>query len=288
MSLLDRGTISPLFHGLFDDAALFPPGNAAMDDAVAGFERNRRSWYAELVSAFVCPSGRLAELDAEVGRAGIDALPVSVTVPSGVEDPAAAVRAATEASGLMLRAVELPVAAAELPGGIGKLQQLHDAGVQVYVEIAAADVSRTVAETLAAFGLGLKLRTGGSTAAAFPAVSALVGAIAVAVDAGVVFKCTAGLHHAVALDDPVTGLSHYGFLNVLLAVEAAQTTPGDPKATGLSGLLTSRDRVELADRIGALTSAQIQGLRERFRCIGSCSIPEPLTDLLESALVSAL
>ena len=53
----------PCSRGLFDDAALFPPGNAAMPDAVAGHAGYRQAWYAGLVGRFVCPAGRLAELD---------------------------------------------------------------------------------------------------------------------------------------------------------------------------------------------------------------------------------
>ena len=56
-------SIPPLFAGLFDDAALFPPGNAAMPDAVSGHAGYRQDWYADLVARFVCPAGRLSELD---------------------------------------------------------------------------------------------------------------------------------------------------------------------------------------------------------------------------------
>jgi hypothetical protein len=277
-------TISPLFAGLFDDAALFPPGNAAMPDAVSGHARYRREWYADLVARFVCPAGRVAELDGALAdldaAADLSSPEISVTVPGGPAELAGALAAAENCPRLRLGAVELPVGAAELPGVLEELGQTAQRGLTVFVEVPAAEVTADLAAALHGAGLGLKLRTGGTAAAAFPAAAELAAAIEAAVGAGVRFKCTAGLHNAVAHDDPATGWSHHGFLNVLLAVHAAQAG-GIPPAE----LLSSRDGGALAEQARTLSPTEVAAVRAQFASIGSCSILEPLTDLTELKLV---
>ena len=285
-------SIPPLFSGLFDDAALFPPGNAAMPAAVRGHAGYRQDWYAGLVARFVCPAGRLAELDgalAELDRlaAAPDspqlALPeVSLTVPGGPAELAAALAAAQAHPRLRIGAVELPVSATELAGSLAELTRTAQRGLAVFAEVPVAELTVELAAALHSAGLGLKLRTGGTTTAAFPTASALATAIEAAVTAGVRFKCTAGLHNAVRHDDPVTGWSHHGFVNVLLAVHAAQTGQTSPAA-----LLGDPDGAALAERARALSDAEVAAVRASFASIGSCSIDEPLADLTDLKLVSA-
>jgi hypothetical protein len=276
-----------LFTGLFDDAALFPPGNAAMPDAVSGHARYRQDWYAGLVARFVCPAGRLPELDDAL--AGLDAEPaalgspeISMTVPGGPAELAAALASAEGCPRLRLGAVELPVTATELPAALEHLGPAARRGLTVFAEIPVAEVSLELAAALHEAGLGLKLRTGGTTPAAFPGAGPLAAAIEAAVAAGVRFKCTAGLHNAVAHDDPATGFSHHGFLNVLLAVHSTQAG-GTPPAE----LLADRDGAALAEQARTLSPTEVAAVRARFLSIGSCSIEEPLSDLIELKLVSA-
>jgi hypothetical protein len=272
-----------LFSGLFDDAALFPPGDAAMPDAVRDHAGYRQDWYADLVARFVCPAGRLAELDGALAEAP-DApagFEVSMTVPGGPSELAAALAAAEESPRLRIGAVELPIGATELPEVLGELATVAEQGIAVYAEVGVADVTAELAGALHSAGLGLKLRTGGTTAAAFPAAGVLAAAIEAAVAAGVRFKCTAGLHNAIGHDDPATGWAYHGFLNVLLAVHSAQAG-GRPPAE----LLADRDGAALAEQAGILSAAEVAAVRARFASIGSCSICEPLTDLTELKLVS--
>lgn len=57
--------VPPLFARLVDDAALFPPGNAPMPDAVRGYLAARAGERADLVGAFLCPASR------KIGRAHV-------------------------------------------------------------------------------------------------------------------------------------------------------------------------------------------------------------------------
>ena len=58
-----------------------------------------------------------------------------------------------------------------------------------------------------------------STSSPLPSVACL--------SAGVAFKATAGLHHAVRNTDPATGFEQHGFLNLLAAVDAAHRGADD-------------------------------------------------------------
>ena len=282
---MSASALPALFLGLFDDAALFPPGNAAMADAVRGHAGYRQDWYAGLVARFVCPADRLPELDGALADldpklAGPDPLEVSVTVPGGPAGLASALATAQGCRRLRLGAVELPVAAVELPEALDDLSRAARNGVAVFAEVAVPEVTGELAAALRQAGLGLKLRTGGATAPAFPDVAALAAALEAAVSAGVRFKCTAGLHNAVAHDDPATGFSHHGFLNILLAVHSA-LAGGTPPAE----LLADRDGGALAEQASTLSPTEVAALRAQFASIGSCSILEPLSDLIELKLV---
>ncbi len=279
-------SVAPLFTGLFDDAALFPPGNASMPEAVTSHARYQREWYADLVARFVCPAGRLAELDgalaaAEVSSPEIPAPEISLTVPGGPAGLAPALAVAEGLPRLRIGAVELPVAAAELPAALNELSRLAGRGIAVFVEVPVAEVSAELSATLRQAGLALKLRTGGASAEAFPGVEPLAAAIEAAVSGGARFKCTAGLHNAVGHVEQATGWAHHGFLNVLLAVHAAQAGAAPAE------LLAGRDGAALAEQARALSPAETGAVRAQFASIGSCSILEPLTDLTDLKLVSA-
>ncbi len=41
------------FRGLVDDAAVFPPGDAPLPEALTAYVGRRDEWYADLVASFV-------------------------------------------------------------------------------------------------------------------------------------------------------------------------------------------------------------------------------------------
>ncbi|MEO9236739.1 MAG: hypothetical protein ABI418_01480, partial [Jatrophihabitantaceae bacterium] len=233
--------------------------------------------HADLVGLFVCPGDRLVDAAAEHQQP--TPLDVSITVPAGPAGLAGALRQASELAAIRARAVELPVPATELTGWIASLAELAGDGFTVFVELPVNEVSHELADRLAGAGLALKLRTGGTTATAFPADAELATAIEIAVRSGVGFKCTAGLHNAIGHLDPTTGFAHHGFLNVLLAVAAARSGQRPIQA------LAERSANRLAEHVGGLSPDEVAGLRGQFRSIGSCSITEPLTDLENLGLV---
>lgn len=272
-----------LLDSLFDDAAIFPPGNAPMDQAVHDHIEHLRSWYADYVGPFVCSDDRLAELEEILGEVGVGSLDVTVTVPEGPNTLRRALPRLTACRHVNLIAVEVPLRGVALAH---VLEQSRSDGraTTVYAEVPVLELTDALARDLARFGLRLKLRTGGTQASAFPTERALADALAAIVAAGVKFKCTAGLHGAVRHRDPQTGFEHHGFLNIALAVrelrrEAAPET--------VEAVLADVDADRIAHLTREMTGTEIADVRSLFQSFGTCSVDDPLSDLLRMGLVKA-
>jgi hypothetical protein len=290
--------VPELLRALVDDAAIFPPGNAPLDQAVRDHRTRRSSSpHAALVGTFVVDDRRLPDLDR--AAAGGDAtLPVSVVVAGGAGALEPAVRWASTPQ-LELAGLEIALrdsATGELAHNARRIVAAVDAlvsadglsdEVPVYVEMPRLYGSPptpdwfAALDELAAAELRLKLRTGGEDADAFPSLHELAGCIDAALDREMPFKCTAGLHHAVRHTDPANGFEHHGFLNVLVATRAA--LDGAP-VDDVAGVLAVRDGSTLTRDldVDGLTSA-----RRWFRSFGSCSIEEPIDDLRRLDLLEA-
>jgi hypothetical protein len=252
-----------LFTRLFDDAALFPPGNAPMDQAIPAHLKHRAAWYADLVGPFICPDNRLAEI---AGR-----VPLSVIVTAG--PPAVETVARLVAPGL-LAAIEFP-AVRDAVGATAAARSVP-AGLPAFVEVPWNAAQAEILDALAGTGAQVKLRTGGTTAGAFPSAAQLAVAIAGCLDRDLAFKCTAGLHHAVRHTADDTGFEHHGFLNVLLAT-AALLDGAD--VSDAANALAERSPGTVAGAVRRLDDDRIALVRSRFRSFGTCSITEPLDDL---------
>jgi hypothetical protein len=94
--------------------------------------------------------------------------------------------------------------------------------------------------------------------------------------AGIPFKATAGLHHALRYRDPSTGFDHHGFLNLLLATSRA--VDGGSLADVEAALLIDNG-AELAAHVHGLSSGAAERARHHFVAYGSCSTSDPVRDL---------
>lgn len=286
---------------LVDDASVFPPGSTPLREAVGAHRTHRDATYRDLLGPFVVSDVVLPDLleilrDEPAPRP----LPVSVVVTGGAGAIEPAVRWAARAEELELAAVEvalrdeqdLPRNAQRVTTVLAQLRSSGDLddGVPVYVEppqltSAAAPASWLGAlDEVATLDVRLKFRTGGASADLFPGAARLATCIDAALDRELGFKCTAGLHHALRHRDDETGFEHHGFLNVLLATRAAwDGAPADEVARTLETEDAESVRAALDDAgMAALVSA-----RRWFRSFGSCSVLEPLQDLVELGLVDA-
>ncbi len=281
--------LPPEYVGLVDDAAIFPPGNAPLADAVRDFRKHVDTAHAELVGPLVVSDVRLPDL-VEILQGADDAVPLPITVVvsggAGALEPAA--RWASGSPLMELRGLEIALRDLDdLAGAARRMVAAADLGldVPVYVELPLASGLAgshgwlTALDEVAMADLRLKLRTGGATADLFPSGAELAGAIDAALDRELAFKCTAGLHHAVRHRAEETGFEHHGFLNVLLATRAA--LDGDD----VPGTLEERDPAALVRRAADLGSETLARTRRWFMSFGCCGVTDPFDDLVALGLV---
>jgi hypothetical protein len=270
--------VTELTNGLLDDAAVFPPGLAPLPDAVAAHDRHTRAWYADMVGPLVISAAGLAELEPVV--AGRETpLQIVVTLPGGpVGIPG--VRATAEKLPVTLAALEIAV-----PKGYDVpefMSAVTDAPAPVFAEIPRDERRFSLLRALSGSPHRAKFRTGGTSAEYYPDEAELAAAIRATADAGVAFKATAGLHHAVRNTDPATGFEQHGFLNLLLATDAVAQDAADAE---VRALLAERDATAVADRVRSLGAERVSTARARFLSFGTCSITDPLTELTELGLI---
>ena len=284
-----------LLAAAVDYAGLFPPAALDMRQAVAEYAAARAGGDAWLLGRFVTPAARLPEFVRErTALPGtLPVWPVSAIVgaESGTDLTAIAATNASASGHSRVDALECQ------PASLDGIDWLADrAGAcEVFVEIpAGADVAAWMAR-IAARRLGAKIRTGGVTAAAFPSAADVVAFLDAATRAGVRFKATAGLHHAVrgayrlTYEPAAPQATMFGYLNVLLA--AASLRAGHPTAIAEQVLLrddtTSLTFADDAVRWGALAfpTALVSATRASLAGFGSCSFREPADELRPLAAV---
>jgi hypothetical protein len=271
-----------LFGQLFDDAALFPPRNASISDAVSGHLSWMRSPHAPLVGPFVCSDAQWDQVRRQLPEGA--QLRLALTVPRGVATLQALLVELAKQFAVTVKFVEVPAPALQaLPEAIAVLRDIVPATTTTFVELPVADVGDKTCELLAANDLNLKLRTGGVVAEAFPPDSDLASAIVHAVHHGLPFKLTAGLHGAVRRRDPITGFEHHGFLNVMAATATA-AAGGDVSA--VAAALGVRSKEAVVGSIRQLDESTCLAVRRQFRSFGTCSIDEPIDELKELGLLA--
>jgi hypothetical protein len=112
----------------------------------------------------------------------------------------------------------------------------------------------------------------------FPSPSDLAAVIVACHERGVPFKLTAGLHRAVRHNNPETGFTHHGFLNILAACLMA-AEGASPAA--VSECLAASDPVPLIEAVRAVRDEP----RPLWTGFGSCDISEPVDDLVAFGLL---
>jgi hypothetical protein len=230
-----------LLSRLIDHAPMFPPAALPLPEAVAEDHRARESAHAFVLGRFVCRASRFPELP-DVGRG------VSVVLDAEVHPSER-------------------VEALELPPGL-PLATVGAAWREVYVEVALDDGLEERLDEVGAALMRAKVRCGGAEA---PGVDSLARFVRACRDRAVVFKATAGLHHAVTAD------GEHGLLNLLAAVvfgdEETALSETDPTA-----FAADADAFRWRDR-AAGPSEVAAARRDVLHSIGSCSFFEPVEEL---------
>jgi hypothetical protein len=154
----------------------------------------------------------------------------------------------------------------ELPQEEGRALAVVDGGKEVQGD--AVYLEGVPLDEVAAQGLRAKVRCGGDRV---PTVEQLAGFVRGCRSRGLVFKATAGLHHAYATDS-----GEHGFLNLLAAAvfgDEEEALRERPRAFALDAAsFRWRDREALPARLADVRASL-------FHSIGTCSFFEPVEEL---------
>ena len=274
-----------LLAGLVDYAGLFPPAALPMAEAAAEYARQRAGAHGWMLGRFICPVARLDEL-AAAAAPHLAGEPWPISALAGAGDGPAIERFNAAHPGLVIDALELKASSVAEIEAFTSLPP----GLVRYVEVPLEGDLMGLLRGLRAHGCRAKVRTGGVTPGAFPEPAALSRFLAACAAAEVPFKATAGLHHPVRSEHPLTyaadaprGVMH-GFLNVFVA--AALARRGAHEATLESVLREQRPTAFSLDAEGVvwgehrIDAAELRALRHDFAVsFGSCSFAEPVADL---------
>ena len=235
-----------LLTGLIDHAPTFPPASLPPAEALTEDARAGASPHAFMLARLVWPASALADVSSS-DRA------ISAVLDAPLPEDA------------RVEAIEAPPYFDPGAGG-GVIPQGVD---EVYVETPLDDGLEARLDQVAEHGLRAKVRCGG---AVVPSDAELAGYVRACRERALVFKATAGLHHAVRTND------EHGLLNLLAAAvfpgdELNSLSERDASAFGLDASVFSwRDRSAAPDEIARVR-------QELFHSIGSCSFFDPVEEL---------
>jgi hypothetical protein len=301
--------------GLIDYAGLFPPASLPMPEAVENFARYLREPLAPMLGRFVCPASRLNEFT----KAGQMLMPgtfatsgypemagdgepwrLSAIVPHDTATPLHESleqirefnhRHEDASQGLaIVDAIETPLKA------VADVDALLDAvpeqlAIAMEVPVAQHPDIRGYIAALAGTGTAAKVRCGGVTADAMLPAQPIIAFMQACRTAGVPFKCTAGLHHALPGQYRLTydanpPMGHMqGFVNTFIAAILIGARAIDEHtaldlmadADGAHFVLTDQHIGWKQHTIPVATATE---QRARFALsYGSCSFEEPTGEL---------
>jgi hypothetical protein len=223
-----------LLAELIDHAPMFPPARLPLPEALEDHRAARASAASWMLARFVSPASALQQLP--------EGLRVSAVLADGRVDGVEAVEDVEAAE-----AVEVRVSDADA------IRAFPSVEAEAYFEPTQVTSCYLLVDAIRERGAAAKVRCGGERV---PTVDELAAFIRACRQAGVPFKATAGLHHAVRTD------GEHGFLNLLAAAGSDD----------VEAMLESKDLDELL-------AVDPRRAREALRSIGSCSFWEPVDEL---------
>jgi hypothetical protein len=284
-----RNAVQVLMAHAVDYAGLFPPAGLSMQGAVRNYAQYARSGDAWMLGRFILPATRLPEFATalEANCCAERERPWMLSLLAS-QDRAADLTAMQDfTSGLAFAdALELRAASAQ---EAEDLLSTYPAQITSFVEC-PAEALPSVLPILQRHKAHAKIRTGGVTPGAIPSMETVADFLLACADAGIACKATAGLHHALRGEYPLTyepgaaTATMHGFLNVLAAALLAQAQASRQE---LLAALASTCAAEFQWTPATFrwcehrfTHSQIEAARRHgFISFGSCSFLEPVQTL---------
>ena len=275
-AVADRPAEPSLFASLVDDAAVFPPGNAPLPDAVRRHHVHRSSRYAACVGPLLVPASAAPDL---LGLVDVKPLRVGVIGRPGTpgSEVAAAVEVLRSTGGIEVAGVELGWTADWRSTDFGGLPLSLEVPRGAHQLAAVADIA---SEASGAVAVQAKFRTGATPTWAWPDETELATFIRAAIDHELGFKLTGGLHHVGR--GTREGEEQHGLLNVLATVWAAHNGEAVKE---LVPLLAERDPAALVPQITRMSAADAAIVRAFFTAYGCCEVTDPIGELTTLGLV---
>jgi hypothetical protein len=301
---LAMSSLQTLLTDILDYAGLYPPAGLPLPEVVSNYSGYLQHPAAWMLARLIVPVQRLEEF-AELARtswtlSAPESLPwrVSCLVPGPEADLASFADAWRSILAFNLKysgravidAVETKVDNVSLLAAASK----HcDSAVKTYWELPHAQSCRELLGEVSRLGPGhrAKLRTGGIQPQLIASVPDVARFLHDCAHSAVAFKATAGLHHPLRAEYPLTYAADspcatmHGFLNLFVAAAAAFRKRAHMEQ--ISQLLTASSaddfRFEKASLEAGGFSFSLEDLaatRSQFAIgFGSCSFSEPVEDL---------
>lgn len=309
-------SIRALLARLIDYAGMFPPASLPLAAALRNYAEYLNGAEAWMLGRLVCPAAQLGALAPhqflfnENSPLNVSALgpknPSATQFHADMAQTAEQIAAFQQAWGARGRAavveITLPTEMEHLPAHLDTILTEFSRASQptaIFCEIpldaewatrlpAALD-ALAAQNRRAAQPLGVKLRTGGVTAQAFPSTAQVASALLGCRERNLALKCTAGLHHPLRRYDNGVQTVMHGSINVFAAGILARGCALDLAA--VQAILADQDASHFYFDDSGLTwrgapqplyatTNQIIQIRETaLLSFGSCSFDEPRADL---------
>jgi len=268
-----------LFRALIDDAAVFPPGLAPIEQAVTDHIARQTNSYADLVGPLLLPASLIESF---VHREHPRQMNVGLIVGQRT-DLALVHDALSRLSGDS----DVDLAGIEIAWSPEWHQALGWHGAALSVEVPnSSQQARALSDIREQAGDGnqvrAKFRTGSTPDAPVPTPTELATFIRACVDHDLGFKLTGGLHHAISQTTP-DGEDQFGFLNILAATHRALAQGAN--VPEMKTLLSQRDPKPVVDIITRLSGADATTVRTFFTAYGCCGVLDPIGDLASLRLI---
>ena len=276
--------------GIVDYAGLFPPASLDMKSAVSAYAEYHAGRDRDLLGRFVVPWKRLEEFASAAGAvtaSSTDPWRLSVVGSDDIHEVRRAVdRLNASTKNFVCDTVEAPVTSKD---DVAKAVAAFPEPFELYLEIAPSSDLHELISEIATTSASAKIRTGGVIETAIPTPDQVYRFICECVNEGVPFKATAGLHHLIRGQYPLTYEASsptammYGFLNIFLA--SALCASGSSESAVLSVLEETNPAAFRFDDTGVwwrdhfVVYEQLSIVRQTVATsFGSCSFTEPVTE----------